>query len=147
MGTTVAPPPTSIRTTLIRRLRPVHAAETQIEVRTEKSVRTATSKSVIMQTNLHNVLFSKRNGLLASSAGNNETEAIIRGYCKKAPMESQLPHCFRPEPLYFYNVTSALCEPFYKGHCARSRNKFDSVQTCQERCILTSAEKTTTSTT
>merc|ERR1712038_484528 len=61
----------------------------------------------------------------------------IRSFCRRPPMEKDEPHCFRPEPLYFYNVTSASCEPFFKGHCARSRNKFESVQICQERCLVT----------
>ena len=151
---------------------------TQIEVRTEKSVRTATSKSFSLQRPLHlPSLFSKRNGLLAaaiiSGGGSNETITsgqnndrlpvitkvadevglqaptgagghlwAIRSFCRRPPMEKDDPHCFRPEPLYFYNVTSASCEPFFKGHCARSRNKFESVQTCQERCLVT---KTTSS--
>ena len=156
---------------------------TQIEVRTEKSVRTATSKSFSLQ---RPSLFSKRNGLLAAAiiSGSNDTvttttntkvaadEAValgrrnqfhenfsrennndfftknllaIRSFCHRPPMEKDDPHCFRPEPLYFYNVTSASCEPFFKGHCARSRNKFESVQTCEERCLVTSSSSTTTS--
>ena len=102
-----------------------------------------------MQSN--NALFAKRNGLLFN---NDTTQAdlatvesgfessdksnlvLIRGFCRKAPMESENPHCFRAEALYFYNVTSNSCEPFYKGHCARSRNKFNSIQECQEKCII-----------
>ena len=123
---------------------------TQIEVRTEKSVRTATSKSIRRQSQ---TLFSKRNGLLTPSGvappqidevirappnlGGNVLMAI-RSFCRRPPMEKDEPHCFRPEPLYFYNVTSASCEPFFKGHCARSRNKFESVQECQDKCLVTS---------
>ena len=119
---------------------------TQIEVRTEKSVRTATSKSFIRPSHS---LFSKRNGLFVGNEtkideilqappniGGNVLMAI-RSFCRRPPMEKDEPHCFRPEPLYFYNVTSASCEPFFKGHCARSRNKFESVQICQERCLVT----------
>ena len=147
---------------------------TQIEVRTEKSVRTATSKSFSLQRPLLPSLFSKRNGLLAAAiisggSSNNETTTsgqndhhrlpvvktevsdevgglqhntadppplAIRSFCRRPPMEKDDPHCFRPEPLYFYNVTSASCEPFFKGHCARSRNKFESVQICRERCLV-----------
>ena len=128
------------------RLPPQPQQQPQVEVRTETSVRTATSKSVIMRNNL----FAKRNGLL--SGLNNETdvqhddgEAVVvekqplpqvRKFCFKKPMESELPHCFRPTPLYFYNSKTGLCEAFYKGHCARSRNKFKSVQECQDKCLL-----------
>ena len=121
-------------------LRPQQPSE--VEVRTETSVRTATSKSVIMRNNL----FAKRNGLLSL---NNETDVQpdldleltpqlpqVRNFCFKKPMESDLPHCFRPTPLYFYNSKTGLCEAFYKGHCARSRNKFKSVQECQDKCLL-----------
>ena len=123
--------------------------QSQVEVRTETSVRTATSKSVIMRNNL----FAKRNGLLSL---NNETDVQpddevvkqqqpqVRNFCFKNPMESDLPHCFRPTPLYYYNSKTGLCEAFFKGHCARSRNKFKSVQECQDKCLLvtsTSASK------
>ena len=125
--------------------------QSQVEVRTETSVRTATSKSVIMRNNL----FAKRNGLLSL---NNETDVqpddevvkqqqqpqVRRNFCFKNPMESDLPHCFRPTPLYYYNSKTGLCEAFFKGHCARSRNKFKSVQECQDKCLLvtsTSASK------
>ena len=157
---------------------------TQIEVRTEKSVRTATSKSFSLQRPLLPSLFSKRNGLLAAaiisggSSSNNETTTsgqndhhrlpvvktevsdkvgglqhntadppplAIRSFCRRPPMEKDEPHCFRPEPLYFYNVTSASCEPFFKGHCARSRNKFESVQICREQCLVKTSPKTTSS--
>merc|ERR1711971_546982 len=149
--------------TLIRRLRPVSFTvppllpepqpilDTKFEVRTETSVRTATSKSIVMQSN--NALFAKRNGLLFnnnttkdSNIDNNNSESkskslvILRGFCRKAPMESENPHCFRAEALYFYNVTSASCEAFYKGHCARSRNKFNSVQECQDKCIINNSK-------
>ena len=118
----------------------------KFEVRTETSVRTATSKSIVMQRS-NNALFAKRNGLLfnnnktevtqeVSAANNDISEMLIRGFCRKPPMESENPHCFRAEALYFYNVTSNICEPFYKGHCARSRNKFNSIQDCQEKCVI-----------
>lgn len=157
--------------TLIRRLRPVSFTvppllpepqpilDTKFEVRTETSIRTATSKSIVMQSN--NALFAKRNGLLFnnnttqkdSNIDNNNSElsksakslVILRGFCRKAPMESENPHCFRAEALYFYNVTSASCEAFYKGHCARSRNKFNSVQECQDKCIIKNNSKSSLS--
>ena len=156
--------------TLIRRLRPVSFTvppllpepqpilDTKFEVRTETSIRTATSKSIVMQSN--NALFAKRNGLLFNN--NNTTQkdsnidnnselskskslVILRGFCRKAPMESENPHCFRAEALYFYNVTSASCEAFYKGHCARSRNKFNSVQECQDKCIINNSKSSLSS--
>ena len=133
--------------------------DTKFEVRTETSIRTATSKSIVMQSN--NALFAKRNGLLFnnnttqkdSNIDNNNSElsksakslVILRGFCRKAPMESENPHCFRAEALYFYNVTSASCEAFYKGHCARSRNKFNSVQECQDKCIIKNNSKSSLS--
>merc|ERR1739838_655763 len=92
--------------TLIRRLRPVSFTvppllpepqpilDTKFEVRTETSIRTATSKSIVMQSN--NALFAKRNGLLFnnnttqkdSNIDNNNSElskskslVILRGFC------------------------------------------------------------------
>ena len=153
--------------TLIRRLRPVSFTvppllpepqpilDTKFEVRTETSIRTATSKSIVMQSN--NALFAKRNGLLFNNNttkdsnidNNSESKSkslvILRGFCRKAPMESENPHCFRAEALYFYNVTSASCEAFYKGHCARSRNKFNSVQECQDKCIINNSKSSLSS--
>ena len=129
--------------------------DTKFEVRTETSIRTATSKSIVMQSN--NALFAKRNGLLFNNNttkdsnidNNSESKSkslvILRGFCRKAPMESENPHCFRAEALYFYNVTSASCEAFYKGHCARSRNKFNSVQECQDKCIIKNNSKSSLS--
>ena len=55
---------------------------------------------------------------------------VIRSFCRFAPLESDAPHCRKPEPLYFYNVTSAACEPFYGGHCQRSRNRFRNTADC-----------------
>lgn len=55
---------------------------------------------------------------------------VIRSFCRFAPLESDAPHCRKPEPLYFYNVTSAACEPFYGGHCQRSRNRFKNIADC-----------------
>ena len=55
---------------------------------------------------------------------------VIRSFCRFAPLESDAPHCRKPEPLYFYNVTSAACEPFYGGYCQRSRNRFRNVPDC-----------------
>ena len=55
---------------------------------------------------------------------------VIRSFCRFAPLESDSPHCRKPEPLYFYNVTSATCEPFYGGYCQRSRNRFRNVPDC-----------------
>ena len=57
-------------------------------------------------------------------------------------MESENPHCFRAEALYFYNVSSNICEPFFKGHCARSRNKFNTIQECQEHCVINNQRST-----
>ena len=108
-----------------------------------------------MQSN--NALFAKRNGLLFNNNttkdsnidNNSESKSkslvILRGFCRKAPMESENPHCFRAEALYFYNVTSASCEAFYKGHCARSRNKFNSVQECQDKCIINNSKSSSIS--
>ena len=108
-----------------------------------------------MQSN--NALFAKRNGLFfnnnatkdSNSDNNSESKSkslvILRGFCRKAPMESENPHCFRAEALYFYNVTSASCEAFYKGHCARSRNKFNSVQECQDKCIINNSKSSSIS--
>ena len=61
---------------------------------------------------------------------------VIRSFCRFAPLESDAPHCRKPEPLYFYNVTSAACEPFYGGHCQRSRNRFRNVPDCLKVKIL-----------
>ena len=55
---------------------------------------------------------------------------VIRSFCRFAPLESDAAHCRKSEPLYFYNVTSAACEPFYGGHCQRSRNRFRNVPDC-----------------
>ena len=55
---------------------------------------------------------------------------VIRSFCRFAPLESDSPHCRKPDPLYFYNVTSATCEPFYGGYCQRSRNRFRNVPDC-----------------
>ena len=55
---------------------------------------------------------------------------VIRSFCRFAPLESDAPHCRKSNPLYFYNVTSAACEPFYGGHCQRSRNRFRNVPDC-----------------
>ena len=55
---------------------------------------------------------------------------VIRSFCRFAPLESDAPHCRKPEPLYFYNITSATCQPFYGGHCQRSRNRFRNVPDC-----------------
>ena len=103
----------------------------------------------------NNALFAKRNGLLFNNFNKTEAEeaksaaildttesVLIRGFCKKPPMESENPHCFRAEALYFYNVSSNICEPFFKGHCARSRNKFNTIQECQEHCVINNQRST-----
>ena len=55
---------------------------------------------------------------------------VIRSFCRFAPLESDAPQCRKSEPLYFYNVTSAACEPFYGGYCQRSRNRFRTIPDC-----------------
>jgi hypothetical protein len=63
---------------------------------------------------------------------------VIRSFCRFAPLESDSPHCRKSTPLYFYNVTSAACEPFYGGHCQRSRNRFRNVPDCLKvlNCLI-----------
>ena len=61
---------------------------------------------------------------------------VIRSFCRFAPLESDAPHCRKSTPLYFYNVTSAACEPFYGGHCQRSRNRFRNVADCLKVTIV-----------
>ena len=124
----------------------------KFEVRTETSVRTATSKSIVMQRS-NNALFAKRNGLLfnnnktettqeVSAANNDISEMLIRGFCRKPPMESENPHCFRAEALYFYNVTSNICEPFYKSlslcreHYCCKINIQNSKEVTGGRCLI-----------
>lgn len=68
---------------------------------------------------------------------------VIRSFCRFAPLESDSPHCRKSTPLYFYNVTSAACEPFYGGHCQRSRNRFRNVPDCLKSCVVSARGFTT----
>ena len=59
---------------------------------------------------------------------------VIRSFCRFAPLESDAPHCRKSNPLYFYNVTSAACEPFYGGHCQRSAPTARGTIDCSSGC-------------
>lgn len=60
---------------------------------------------------------------------------IIRSYCRYPPDEvSGL--CSPSTTSYFYNVTSATCESLSSEICTQSRNRFHSIRTCLESCIV-----------
>eukprot|EP00094_Tigriopus_californicus_P010881 TCALIF_10496-PA protein Name:"Similar to Cyp2j6 Cytochrome P450 2J6 (Mus musculus)" AED:0.07 eAED:0.07 QI:0/0.78/0.7/0.9/1/1/20/349/2332 len=63
---------------------------------------------------------------------------VIHTFCRHSPPRGSQPRCNREKPLYFYNVTSATCEPFYDGYCGRSRNRFPSKAACLSSCIVAS---------
>ena len=61
---------------------------------------------------------------------------VIRSFCRFPPLESEMAKCRRPEPLYYYDVASAACLPFYGGHCQRSRNRFRTEKDCMQTCVV-----------
>ena len=61
---------------------------------------------------------------------------VIRSFCRFPPLESELAQCRRPDPLYFYDVASATCLPFYGGYCQRSRNRFRTAEDCMKTCVV-----------
>ena len=64
---------------------------------------------------------------------------VIRSYCRFKPpaVDIDSPRCRRrKEPLYYYDVQSAKCLPFYGGNCSRSRNRFVSPESCLASCIV-----------
>lgn len=63
---------------------------------------------------------------------------VIHTFCRHSPPRGSHPRCTREKPLYFYNVSSATCEPFFDGYCGRSRNRFPSKAACLSSCIVAS---------
>ncbi len=43
---------------------------------------------------------------------------------------------YRPDPIYFYNVTLSDCQSSTKGFCGRSRNRFSTKEACMKTCVL-----------
>ena len=46
--------------------------------------------------------------------------------------------CDDETELFFYNVSSAACESFAGGMCTRSRNKFMTLRSCEQSCVVDS---------
>lgn len=63
---------------------------------------------------------------------------VVRSFCRSPPIDSDLPKCQRSgeQPLYFYNVTSATCEPVFGAYCLRSRNRFMTPEDCLRTCVV-----------
>lgn len=67
---------------------------------------------------------------------------VIRSYCRYPP-EKQSSKCdnnVHLQSTYFYNVTSATCEPISIHGCSEIRNSFPSQASCLSSCVVTLPE-------
>uniref|UniRef100_A0A0K2TVC7 Papilinlike [Pelodiscus sinensis] n=2 Tax=Lepeophtheirus salmonis TaxID=72036 RepID=A0A0K2TVC7_LEPSM len=77
---------------------------------------------------------------ISSSPSSSSLDAsglvVVRSFCRFPPFKTDLPRCRGENPLFYYNVTTASCVPFYDGYCGHSRNRFLSQESCLSSCIV-----------
>ncbi|XP_039198324.1 BPTI/Kunitz domain-containing protein-like [Crotalus tigris] len=59
---------------------------------------------------------------------------LFYGSCKTIP--NLMERCGKLEERFFYNATSKMCEPFVYYGCLKNRNRFYTLETCQQFCGL-----------
>ncbi|XP_077521294.1 uncharacterized protein LOC144132630 isoform X2 [Amblyomma americanum] len=68
----------------------------------------------------------------------------LSGHVHKNPV-CQLPKksgpCFAHMPRYYYNTSTETCEEFIYGGCKGNRNRFETIEECQKKCVEPDALK------